>query len=207
MATVLNFPTLSRQPGRLRWRLVSNNLVFQSPLTGGLQTAGLPGARWGFTIEFPRLLESDAALLEAFLVSLRGQENRFRYHNPSRPEVRGVGGGTGVGGVPDVEGGGQTGTSLNVRNATPSKTGWLLPGDYFSVNGELKMVTANVNSNALGQATIMFEPALRASPVDTAPITLSKPTAVFILANPEAEWDVVPKPITEFTIEAVEFFT
>jgi hypothetical protein len=75
------------------------------------------------------------------------------------------------GGTPLVAGASQTGASLNT-DGWPATTTVLKAGDYFSVNGELKMVTADCVSDASGNATVEFAPILRSAPADNAALTL-----------------------------------
>lgn len=70
----------------------------------------------------------------------------------------------------------------------------LLPGDKFTIGGELKMVTAvsaNGTTGVYGHVGVNFEPPLRAAVADGSAITLDKPTARFMLANPDWGMDMV----------------
>jgi hypothetical protein len=75
------------------------------------------------------------------------------------------------GGTPLVAGASQTGASLNT-DGWPATTTVLRAGDFFSVNGELKMVIADCVSDASGNATVEFAPILRSAPADNAALTL-----------------------------------
>lgn len=105
-----------------------------------------------------------------------------------------------------VDGAGQLGTSLNLYGADPSEPVFKV-GEYFSVNGELKICTANASSNASGEVTVTFEPALRQAPPDNEPVNISKPTATFRLVNPVGGWSLQPNRIHSFTLQAVETYT
>lgn len=196
------FPTLAQAaPGALEWALVSNTQTFTSPLNGTIQTLELPGARWRASFTYQNLSDADAATLQAFLVALRGQAGRFYLWNFARPSPRGVATGT-----PVVSGAGQTGTSLVTSGWTNSVTGILKTGDFIGVNGELKMLTADASSNGSGVATLNFEPPLRASPANGAAITVTKPTALFMLSEQTAKWVTRAPVLTELTVDAVEMF-
>lgn len=198
--TVLTFPTLTRNtPPRLEWSLVGNTQRFQSPLSGAVQTMEMPSPRWRFSMEFPNLLEPDAALLQALLVQLRGSSGRFYMHNMARPLPRGA-----ATGAPLVNGAGQAGTTLATDGWTASATGILKAGDFIGVNGELKMVVADVSSNGAGEAAITFEPPLRASPADNAAITTTRPTATFMLDDDAMRWATRAPILTDFTLVATE---
>lgn len=197
--TILTWPALSRAAPRvLRWTLASNTMTFTSPLSGSVQSVEFPGARWRTSFVMENLTEADAALLQATLVQLRGQANRLLLHNFARPIPRGTATGT-----PLVKGASQTGTALDTDGWTAGITA-LKTGDYFGVNGELKMVIADAVADGSGNATLSFEPPLRSAPADNAVITVNKPLAIFMLANKESNWDTVPCQITTIPIDLVE---
>lgn len=197
--TIHTWPTLTRSgPATLEWALVSNTQTFSSPLSGSVQTLELPGARWQFSFPMSNLHPDDAALLRAWLVKLRGQSGRFYMHNMAHPTPRGAGGGT-----PVVSGAGQSGTALTTTG-WPNSLTVLKAGDFFEVNGELKMAVADATSNGAGAATITFEPPLRASPANLAAITTNKPKGVFKLDEDTVRWSTVPALISSFAISATE---
>lgn len=200
--TTYSFPTLTQQaPVTLEWALQSNTQTFTSPLNGTVQTMELPGARWRASFAFQNLSDADAATLQAFLTKLRGQANRFTLYNFARPKPNGVGTGT-----PLVNGASQTGTTLVTDGWTASQTGILKAGDFFSVNGELKMCVADCNSDGSGNATITFEPPLRAAPADNAAITVTNPTTTFMLTEATSKWVTRAPIITDVQIDAIEMF-
>lgn len=84
---------------------------------------------------------------------------------------------------PYVTTAGQVGRSLAVGGFTASTVGVLKAGDYFEVNGELKICTADVNSDLYGSATIQFSPPLRASPPAQTVINLNKPNCLMRLTD------------------------
>ncbi len=97
-----------------------------------------------------------------------------------------------------VDGSAQTGSSLDIDGAT-SGSNWLRSGDMFLVNGELKMITADVTVTG-GDATLEFNPPLRSSPANNAAITVDPPMATrFILQGNEHSWSNDPGPQTPFS--------
>jgi hypothetical protein len=161
-----------------RFFIETNSQVFESPLTKTTQRMILGGSRWNATYSLPAMKQDKASLWQAFFMLLEGRANSFNAYDPDRKAARGVATGT-----PLVNGASQTGSSLTIDGCTHSVTGWLLPGDFFNVNGELKMATSQVNTNSSGQATINFKPALRSSPADNAPIITTRPYCTMILAD------------------------
>lgn len=105
-----------------------------------------------------------------------------------------------------VDGAGQLGTQLNLYGADPSEPVFKA-GEYFSVNGELKICTFDASSNSSGEVTVFFEPALRQPPPDSEAVNISKPTATFRLLNPIGGWTLQPNNIHSFTLQAVETYT
>jgi hypothetical protein len=198
--TTLTWPTLTRKlPGQFDWRLVANTQTFQSPLSGAEQTVEMPGARWALAYSMGALDAADAALVRAFFAQLRGRSGRFYMHNLARPLPRGIATGT-----PVVSGAGQSGTTLVTSGWTPSTAGILKAGDFFGVNGELKLLVADAASNGAGLATLTFEPPLRASPANAAAITTTRPTATFRLDDDVTAFATTAPGLDSFSLAATE---
>lgn len=195
--TVYAWPTINRRITQFDWSLVSNTQSFQSPLSGATQTVEMPGARWRAVFSFSALDATDSAALRSFLVKLRGQSGRFTLHNLAKY----IPSGNYVGSNPSVLGAGQTGTSLTTNGWLANITGALKAGDYFTVNGELKMAVEDVNSDGAGAATVVFEPPLRSSPANAAFLTLTKPTATFRLDEDAVRW-VTSAPMVDSIVIA-----
>lgn len=203
--TTYAFPTLSRVPNTCDWGQESNTQVFTSPLTKAVQTIERVGARWSVTLQYNSLAEADCALIQSFLAKLRGQANRFTMWNFARPVPRGT-----AGGSPTVNNESGSPTTLQTGNTLITKA-WtagatLKEGDFFGVNGELKMVTAAVTADGSGNMTITFEPPLRSSPAHGAALTVTRPTTTFMLTEPRYGGQTVPGKFTNFTLQAIEQF-
>ena len=199
----LTLPTLTRTaPTVVSFRLLHNTQSFESPLNRTVQTLELPGARWQAVVEWKNLVEADARIFKAFLASLRGAAGRFYLGDLSH----GTPAGTALG-TPLVKGASQTGTSLVTDGWSAGQTSLLLPGDYFSVNGELKIITAVCTSDGSGNATLSFAPPLRSAPADNAPITVINPVATFRLKDDEQDQiQIDPDRFPSVSFEAVEVF-
>lgn len=74
----------------------------------------------------------------------------------------------------------QTGSALYTKGWPASTNGLLLAGDWFEWQGELKQLTAPVNSDAAGLAYMQFRPSLAGSPADNDPIVVFEPFGRFI---------------------------
>ncbi|QDL55299.1 hypothetical protein [Rhodoferax aquaticus] len=196
---IYSWPNLNKfEPSLWEWSLQSNTQAFSSPLSGSVQTLEMPGARWRVAFQMNAMSAADSALLRSFLAKLRGQSGRFYLHNMAQPTPRGAAGGT-----PVVNGAAQTGASL-ATSGWPASSTVLKEGDFFAVNGELKMATADALSTAGGLATLTFEPPLRSSPGNGLAITTTKPLATFRLEDDSARWSTVAGALSSFAISAIE---
>jgi hypothetical protein len=79
----------------------------------------------------------------------------------------------------------------------------MLAGDFFEVNGELKMCVADATITA-GAATIQFVPELRATPADNTELEIDTPKGIFRLLSNEASWSNRSPVISSFTFDCVE---
>ena len=140
----------------------------------------------------------DAAEWRAAMTSLRGLQGTFSMGDPIYSGTpRGTAGGT-----PLVNGASQTGNSLITDGWSASAT--FLKGDYFGLGGYLYMSTTDVTADGGGNATLVFEPTLRASPSNNDALDITSPTTTFRLLTDEAVWDEQPGPFWGFTFNAVE---
>lgn len=158
--------------------LETNTQMFISPINNSVQTAQLSGARWRMDITLRQMKKSEAALWVAFFMKLRGMSETFYGFDPDWKTNRGV-----MGGTPLVNGAGQTGTSLNIDGCPPNVIGWLKAGDFYSAGGELKRLTADVDTNGSGQAVLVGEPYFRNSPADNSAVTIVNPKVKMRLAD------------------------
>lgn len=106
-----------------------------------------------------------------------------------------------------VNGASQTGSALWIDALPASTNGLLKSGDLVAVYTtmwELKRLTADLNSNSSGQGHLMFEPSLRSSPADNAPIAIYRPMGRFLLADEEVGWSSRPGVLSDFSVSFVE---
>ena len=182
--------------------LIANTRTFRSPLDGTVRTLEMTGARWQAKYELPPMTHAQAAAWTAFLTDLQGNAGRFYGFDPDARAPRGS-----ALGSPRVAGAGQSGKSLFLDGWTELETGLLLPGDYFEVNGELKLVTAQADSDSAGEALVAFTPPLRASPADNAIVIVDHPKATMMLADDtQAIWDAGRASIYGISFSAMEAF-
>lgn len=201
MAT-LSMPTSPSGFRSHRFALMSNTLMFTSPLSGSTQTLEFPGSKWMGVFTLPPMKRAIASNWISFFAQLRGAAGRFYGYDPTAKAPRGV-----ASGSPLVNGVGQTGNTL-ITDAWPiSTSNLLLPGDYFQVGSELKMVTSALTSNGSGSATITFEPPLRSAPSDNAAIIYTNPVCVMRLSDDsQSGWDVNSLALYGLSFSGVESF-
>jgi hypothetical protein len=172
--TRLTWPVLTARPISWSWRPIGNAQSWVSPVNGSTQTAEFPDVHWWIKVGYEKLRNDDTRVMDAFLAQLHGMAGRVLLTPLQVESRRGV-----ATGVPVVSGADQTGRSLITSGWTASTPLILRVGDYFSVptesGPELKIITADVASDAVGAATLAFDPPLRNSPDNGAALTVDKP--------------------------------
>ena len=198
----ITFPTLSLSaPAEVEWGLRANTQVLTSPLNGSVQTLELPGARWFTSFMWETLEEADAALLQAFLVKLRGQANRavlFPYH---RPTPRGTIAGTVLANGAIAQGA----TTWTLDGLTGGTT--VKAGDYLACGGNLVMAVADATASGGGAISVTVEPPTRTAIADNAAVTYTNPTSRFILQEPDVRWNTRSPVLTNVSLAFVEAFS
>jgi len=163
---------------RSAFYLSFNVAEFQSPMSRVSQRDLRNGSIWIARYTIPKMKRETAAAWIAFFSKLEGKFNTFNAYDPNWKINRGISAGT-----PLVNGVSQTGSILITDGWTISTKNILMQGDYFSVNGELKQITDNVNSDVGGNATINFKPALRESPAENEVISVNPATTTMYLSS------------------------
>ena len=208
--TTLSWPGLSvnaNAPRAWDFGLKSNTQVSVSDLSGYVQTAELPGARWTASGSYAPMERADAALMEVFFAQLRGQANRANVPTFGRRTPRGTWAGSPVVnnevGSPTLV---QTGTTLQVKTFTAGAT--VKKGDYFNIGsgGELKIVTADGTADGSGLLTISFEPPIRTSPAHGTALVSTNCTCLMMLTDPHSKWGMKEGGFTDFAFDFVEVF-
>lgn len=177
----LAFPT-SFGASEFNIDLVRAVAVSESPYTFSQQVQEHPGEAWeiGFTLTL--LNREQAEEYNAFLLSLAGRLGTFTMAVPGGETPRGVATGT-----PLVNGGGQTGRTLNVDGFTPGVTGILKAGDWVQlgsgVTTRLYKVLSDVNSNGSGQVSIDLAPKIITAPNDNDPLIVTNAKGLFRLKS------------------------
>ncbi len=188
-------------PTAAKIKLYAENVVAvsRSPFTFHSQTYVHPGQMWGASVTLPRMRRDHAEPWLAFLLSLKGRQGYFILEDPSSLAPQGA-----VTGTVRVNGGGQLGSSLIVDGFVPDTTGVFKAGDCFQIGtgaaARLYKILADVDSDALGGATLDIWPDLRESPSDNAQIRYNTPGGLFRLSSNRVSWD-----INEITTYGISF--
>jgi len=159
-------------------------------------------AYWSFTIPVVPRSNAEAKKWRAAMVELANMSNSFE---ATPPGYKGSAYSRGGGSAIAVDGAGQLGRELAYNGADASAVVFE-PGEYFSVNGELKVVTAQSSSDAGGAGVVEFEPAFRNPPPSGDPIEIAEPVASFRLVGPIGGWQLSPNRLHSFTLNAVETY-
>lgn len=115
----------------------------------------------------------------AFLMSLRGGENRARLFDARRYPMRGAGGALPTLAVDDDYAAGVT--TIRLRGLTSSQLVAIAADDHFGIGENLYTAQAHSGSDAGGKATITFLPPLRAGVANGDSVQTVKPTGAFRL--------------------------
>lgn len=100
----------------------------------------------------------------------------------------------------------QSGSAIYVKGLPASQSGLLVVGDWIEIDGQLKMVTAVLDSDAAGLGYLQFSPPLYRAVSDNTPIIVTKPMGRFVLAG-DAEWANVPGVCSDASLDFEEAFS
>lgn len=73
----------------------------------------------------------------------------------------------------------QAGSGIYVKGLPASQSGLLLPGDFVEIDGQLKRVTASLDSDAAGLGYLQVRPSIVRPVADNTPIIVTKPLGRF----------------------------
>lgn len=173
------------QPDMADMWLENVDVTERSVMGGGQQTSGRPGAHWRMAMTFPVDQPDRRQELLGFLRKLNGKEHRTsiwdlrKYGVASNPGYpAGTINTTGVAVKTTVA---QFGIALVLKGCGAGGT--LLPGDMWSVNGQLVENCELATADGAGDMTVLVPQRLRAQAAADAAVTLIRPTALFVVAD------------------------
>lgn len=185
-------------------RLERTDFVMRSAYTRQRQVlAWHSGHMWVMSCPVPNLVEPQSGEMRAFLADMDGRVNTCLFPVPGyRGPSNGYSGSAGL-----VKGAGQSGYSIVTDGWAPSQT--VLPkGSYVNIGGELKLLTQPLVTDASGEGTMYFKPALRYAPPDNSVIVFNEPYAVMCMSDSNgASWSVSAPNFSSFSLafeEAVD---
>lgn len=164
-------------PSSIEWDAQEAVAVNQSPFTGQTQTYDWQSSWMEGQVSFPPMQRYGYDAWSSFILACRGPLNCFQMGDPKAVLPKGSALGT-----PVVSGANQNGYSLVSRGWKASVTGILLPGDYLQIGYRLYRVTASINSDGSGNASIPLWPNLRDLPADGTTIITRNCKGLFRLA-------------------------
>lgn len=195
-------------PESCEWGAYGVASTNESFLTGNIQSAARPNTRWVMTVKFPdNHTYAQRAQLDGWLNRLGGQEHRAAMWDFVRPTPFGT-----VGGVVGATVSGavaQFAKSIPMAGLGATKT--LVQGDKFSVvtstGTQVCMVATDVTSAAGGTATVEITQNLRGSIASAAAVNFTKPTALFVLKDPNFRVPFGARGLCPgFSVEFMEVF-
>lgn len=183
VTSVYSFP--DKKIRSSQWGYMSNDGTFQNNFNGVVQTVDFGGAFWqaSFTLTGMKGDSDQFRNWKAFFAQLGGRMGRFYANDPDKTTPAGTATGT-----PLVNGANQTGNQLIIDGCTINLPTWLKQGDYFSVNGEYKMMTTDAATDSSGNTTLNFFPQLRSSPPDNTAIITTNPQCLMMLDSQNTQW-------------------
>jgi len=197
----ISYPlTMPTNPSIKSIRFTQKSIVAssRSQFTGGESRYLHQGGWLEAEITLPHMRNEHARDWIGFFAALKGKYGSFWLQDPDYTR-RGVGTGS-----PLVNGANQTGYTLITDGWTNNITNIMRRGDYIQIGDFLYTVTADVNSDGSGNATLDIWPALRESPADNAVITVNNPKGKFRLATNESSWSTDQMKIFGITFACVE---
>jgi len=197
LPTSFNFSRVSR------FSLERRSNVLRARYTGQRQTIIYPYAMWMLEGELREYDGIGAGAIRGFLALLEGQKNTFLLPVPGY-----IGPSTGYALTNALTNGITAVRAVSIAiDGLSNSVNLFNIGDFFTIQDELKIVTAAVATNGSGQATVSFQPPLRAAVADNIALTIQNPTCLMTASEDDiASWGIAPpvRQTTRFSaIEAI----
>jgi hypothetical protein len=177
---IIDWPeTLSGSVSAMRMSPRSPRRAATSPYDQSVQTVGLPGGKWRAMLEFDTRSPSQAPELQALIADLEANGNRLKLYPIERPIPNGT-----VRGEPKVDGAGQTGRTIAIKDCQPGSD--FRVGDYLWFGNQLFMVTHRCVAGPDGRMQLKVNFPVLTATINNAPIQWDRPAPLWIL-DPESE--------------------
>lgn len=166
-----------KNPGRFARQRLTNTAAMTSPLTGSVQTAERAGGRWLLKCAWV-VAGGERNELESLLTRLNGIEHRLRLPMFDWANRGAWDGGDTI----TVDGGSQTGYSINLNSDQVSIANYVRAGDFFRFDNCVRMATTDADTDGVGDFTIECWPPIRTSPANGAAVSRgATSTGVYIM--------------------------
>lgn len=193
----------TRAPAQVSVSSVSPTFISTShSLKEQVRRRGAGVQRWKLQFSYGTMERDEYMALWAFLNSQRGRYGSFTAALPANITPRGA-----LGGTPLVMGAVSAGaSSVAIDGCSNGITGWGKSGDFFKFNGHSKVyqLTADVDTDGSGQATLAFMPALAVDVADNDPVTFSDVPFTLRLLGDESGLDLQPPTQGTLDFAAIE---
>lgn len=187
-------------PRSIIWSFRDNARVFESQLSGAIQSTSVPGTRWACSLIFDNHLPEDRAQIEGFFSLIRRQ-NRIVMHRLDRPKALGT---INSGGVLLNSTLAQFGSVAVLKNCGANKL--LKAGSMLGIGSQLFMTAFDAVSDGSGIMSVTLSvPSRLTHGADTA-VVLDKPTAKWMYNSNGADFARSGQVATPLTIDLIEVF-
>lgn len=204
--TTYAWPTAyaKHMPQTAALRVITNGRSNDGAESGVTQTVTRPGSKWGWSISMAPMQTAVRDDFEGWLVGLSGMEHRISTWDWKRPVPRGT---INLTGITLGASAAQFATSVTLAGCGNAKT--LLRGDWIGfTGGQLCRVAVDATSDSGGAMTVQIRHSLRSALSSGSAVTVNKPTALYILAQPSLELPRMPGPVQPgFSLDIVEVFS
>lgn len=201
MAT-FDYPVSNRifMPKSFSWGFRENSRIFESQLSGAIQTTSLPGTRWACSLLFENQLPADRAKIEGFFSLIR-RENRMIMPRLDRLSPLGT---METGNVLLNSTLAQFGSTVSFKNCGVNKT--LLAGSMVGIGSQLFMVAFDAISNSSGIMNVRFSIPSRANYYANQSVILKAPTTKWLYNSNGLDYGRSGQIATGLTIDLIEVF-
>ena len=187
-------------PRSFSWGFRENSRVFESQLSGAIQTTSLPGTRWACSLFFENQLPQDRAKIEGFFSLIR-RENRMIMPRLDRKGPLGT-----------IEDNNvllnstlaQFGSTVSLKNCGVNKT--LLAGSMLGIGTQLFMTAFDAISDSSGIMNVRFSIPSRATYYANQSVVLKSPTAKWMYNSNGIDYGRSGGVSTALTIDLIEVF-
>lgn len=182
-------------PNMFSLRQQTTQRVFGSPFGGSEQVVDLLNDRWLISLSLPNRKFAEAAVIEAFIASLRGMTNTVALYHWVRKVPRGT-----MRGTPDCAVT-AAGSDQVMVYCPAGQT--LLAGDMIGIQGLLLQLREDAVSDGSGHMIAKLVNRTRKFIPEASTVTWDRPTAPFRLASPSAV-QYIPGYSPEVSFDFVE---